>query len=65
MPFFSHRIQRSCSSHVRQEANLKHMKQEVLVINTVHSVEEEHHGGLVVWHKTGRHLGLNNLAICG
>lgn len=41
------------------------MKQEVLVINTVHSVEEEHHGGLVVWHKTGRHLGLNNLAICG
>lgn len=41
------------------------MQQKVLVINTVDSVKEQHHGGLVVWHKTCRHLGLNNLTICG
>lgn len=63
--FPTHRVQRSCSSHVRQEANLQHMKQEVLVLNTIHSVKEQDHGGLVVWHKTGGHLGLNNLTICG
>lgn len=63
--FATHSVQRSWSSHVRQEADLQNMQQEVLVINSIHSIKEQHHGGLVVWHKTGRHLGLNNLTICG
>jgi len=63
--FASHRVQRGCSSHVRQEADLEHMKQEVLVVDAVHSVEEQHHGGLVVWQKTGGHLRLKDLPICG
>lgn len=60
----AHRIQRSCGSHVRQEANFQHVEQEVLIVDAIHSVKEQHHGSLVVWHETGRHLWLNNLAIC-
>lgn len=61
----SHCVQGSSSSHVRQEANFQHMEQEVLIVDAVHSVQEQHHGGLVVWHKTRRHLWLNDLTICG
>lgn len=53
LSFPTHRVQRGCSSHVRQETNLQHMKQEVLVVNTIHSVKEQHHRGLVVWDETG------------
>lgn len=39
------------------------MEQEILVVNTVHSVQEEHHGSLVIWHKTGRHLWLYDAVV--
>lgn len=49
----SDRVQGGCGSHVRQEADLQHVEQEVLVVDTVNSVQEQNHGGLVVWDKTG------------
>lgn len=58
------RVQGGCGSHVRQEADLQHVEQEVLVVDTVNSVQEQNHGGLVVRDETGRHLGLNDLTIC-
>lgn len=64
MFFLTHRVQRGCSSHIRKEANLQDMKQEVLIINAINSIQEQHHGRLVVWYKTGRHFWLNNLSIC-
>lgn len=54
-----HGVQRSCSSHVRQESDLQHVEQEILVVNTVDSVQEQHHGGLVVRDKAGWHLWFN------
>lgn len=63
--FSTDSVQRSWSPHVWQEADLQDMQQELLVINTVDSVKEQHHGGLVVWDKTCRHLWLNYLTICG
>lgn len=48
----TYRIQRRRGSEVRQEANLQHLEQEALVLNAVNSVQEEHHGGLVVGTET-------------
>lgn len=45
-------VQRGSSSHVREKPNLQDMEQEILIINTVHSVQEKDHGSLVIWHKT-------------
>lgn len=39
------------------------MQQEVLVLNAIHSVQEKHHGCLVVRHEGCRHLRLNQCAI--
>lgn len=62
--FLTHRVQRGWSSHIRKEANLQDMEQEVLIINAINSIQEQHHGRLVVRYKTGRHFWLNNLTIC-
>lgn len=48
----TYRIQRRRGSEVRQEANLQHLEQEALVLDAVNSVQEEHHGGLVVGTET-------------
>lgn len=45
-------IQRCRGSEVRQEANLQHLEQEALVLDAINSVQEEHHGGLVVGTET-------------
>lgn len=49
-------VQRGSSSHVREKSNLQDMEQEILVVNTVHSVQEKDHGSFVIWHKTSWHL---------
>jgi len=49
----THRVQRCTGSQVRQEADLQHLEQEALVLDAVHSFQEEHHGGLVVRTETG------------
>lgn len=49
----THCIKGGCSPHVWKETDFQHMQQEVLIVNAVDSVQEEHHGGLVVRHEAG------------
>lgn len=60
---FTDRVQRCRGSEVRQEANLQHVEQEGLVLNTVHTFQEEHHGSLMVRTETCRHVRLCHGAI--
>lgn len=60
---FTHPVQRCRGSEVRQEAHLQHVEQESLVLNAVHSFQEENHGSLVVRTETGRHVRLCDGAI--
>lgn len=39
------------------------MQKEVLVVDAIDSVQEQYHGRLVVWNKTGRHLWLYSLTL--
>lgn len=59
----AYRIQRRRCPEVRQETDLQHMHQKVLVLDAVHPLQEEHHGSLVVGAETGRHIGLRHRAI--
>lgn len=59
----TYRIQRRRGSEVRQEANLQHLEQEALVLDAVNSVQEEHHGGLVVGTETSWHVRFGHCAI--
>lgn len=49
--FEAHRVQRGSSPHVREKAHLQHMEQKILVVNAIHSVQEQNHGSLVIGHK--------------
>lgn len=48
----AYRVQRGSRPHVREETHLQHMEQEILVVDTIDSVQEQNHGSLVVGHKT-------------
>lgn len=47
----THRVQRGSCPHVGQESHIQHVQQEVLVLNAIYPVQEEHHRSLVVGHK--------------
>lgn len=47
----AHRVQRGGCPHVWQEPYVQHMQQEFLVLDAIYTVQEEHHGRLVVRHK--------------
>lgn len=49
----TYRIQRISSPQVGQEAHFEQVKQKALVLNTIHPVQKQHHGGLVVRTKAG------------
>lgn len=56
-------VQRGSSSHVRQKSYFQNMEQEILVVNAIYSVQEEHHWSLVIWYKTSRHLWFDDAVI--
>lgn len=55
---FTHRIQGGSSPQVWEEAHFEQLKQKALVLNTIHPVQKQHHGGLVIWTEAGRHVRL-------
>lgn len=56
-------VQRGSSSHVREKSDLQDMEQEILVVNTVHSVQEKDHGSLVIRHETSWHLWFDDTVV--
>lgn len=46
-----------------QETFLKEVEQEVLVLDTIDSVQKQHHGCLVIWTEAPGHVRLHHATI--
>lgn len=62
-PEIAHRVEGGGGAEVWQEAHVQQLEEEALILDAVHAVQEEHHGGLVVRTETRRHVGLRHRAV--
>ena len=52
------------AEEICQEAFLKEEEQKALVLDTIDSVQKQHHGRLVIWTETPGHVRLHHATIC-